>query len=271
MSHPRISVFAGTANGNARPVRIIEGQETLQARTNHQTGYDPIHDEIIAPNPFAQAILIFRGGANGDEAPLRMIQGPNTLLDYTDSASVDPVNGEIYTAQMRTNAILVFSRVPAGNRAPVRIIRGPQTQLDSPMRVAIDPVNNLIAVTSYKRLLVFNRTDNGDVAPKWVIEGPHARVYNTIIQTPIFYPEGKKIFVAGNPLTPDNGVVSVWKYGDNGDVAPWAIIKSSATTRLKKSNGSMALNPKAKEVMVLGGEVGLTERILVFDVPELFQ
>ena len=273
MSQPRISVFAGTANGNAIAVRNIEGQATLQARTNHEMAVDEIHDEIVAPNPFAQAILFYRGSADGNEAPIRVIQGPKTLLDYTDDVTVDAVHGEVYTAQLRTNAVLVYSREPGGNEAPIRIIHGPKTKLESPQRVAVDPIHNLLAVASPKRILVFNRTDNGDVAPQWDIEGPHADVHTEIIRTPIFYPEGKELFVAGNPKVHGNGVaVAVWKYGDTGDVAPWAYIKSSPTTGLIRSNGGMAINFAAKEVMVMGGKVSSgAERILIFHVPELFQ
>jgi len=66
--------------------------------------------------------------------------------------------------------------------------------------------------------------------------------------------------------------IAVWKYGDDGDVAPWAVIKSSPTTRLTTlTNGGVAINPEAKEVMALAGEVYGSERILVFRAPELFQ
>lgn len=201
MSQPRIAAFAGTANGNEPPLRTISGQATLQGRTNHQMAFDEVHDEIIVPNPFAQALLFFRGGANGEEAPVRTIVGPKTLLNYTDNVAVDTVNGEVYTAQRRTNSIFVYSRVPAGDVPPVRILHGPKTRLDRPYRIGIDPVNNLMAVTTSEGILIFNRTDQGDVAPKWVIAGPHADIHQSdIIRTPILYPEGKKIIVAGSPV-----------------------------------------------------------------------
>jgi hypothetical protein len=273
VSEPGISAFAGTANGNAAPTRQIKGQATLQARTNHEMAVDSVHDEIVAPNPFAQAILFFRGGASGNEAPIRIIQGPKTLLDYTDDVTVDMVHNEVITAQERTNAILVFRREPGGNVAPIRILHGPKTKLDSPQRVSVDPVNNLLAVTSPERVLVFDRTANGDVAPKWDIEGSNADVHTSMIRTPILYPDGKELIVAGNPRVHGNGVaVAVWKYGDTGNVAPWAVIRSSPTTRLIRSNGSIAVNFEAKELMVMGGQVSSgAERILVFDVPELFR
>lgn len=265
-------MFAGSANGNAIAKRTIEGQATLQARTNHQIGIDSMHDEIVAPNPFAQAILFFRGGASGEEAPLRIIQGPKTKLVYVDNVAVDPVHGEVIAAQTLTDAVLVFSRERGGDVAPIRILHGPRTKLDHPWKAAVDPVNNLIAVTAKDRILFFNRTDDGDVAPKWIIEGPQLRAMTPRVLTPVLYPQGKKIFVSMRVQQGTRAAIAVWKYGDNGDVAPWAVIKSSPTTRLTTlTNGGMAINPEAKEVMALAGEVYGSERILIFRAPGLFQ
>jgi hypothetical protein len=272
VSHPRISVFAGSANANASATRTIEGQATLQARTNHQIGIDSIHDEIVAPNPFAQAILFFRGGANGEEAPVRIIQGPKTKLVYVDNVAVDATHGEVVAAQTLTDSVLVFNREPGGDVAPIRILHGPKTKLDHPWKASVDPVNNLIAVTTKRSILIFNRTDNGDVAPKWVIEGPKLRAMTPRVLTPVLYPEGKKIFVTMRVKQANSAAIAVWKYGDDGDVAPWAIIKSSPTTRLTTlTNGGVAINPEAKEIMALAGEVYGSERILIFRAPELFQ
>ena len=44
---------------------------THLSRTTHGIAYDTTHDEIVAPNPLAAAIVIFRGGASGEEAPVR--------------------------------------------------------------------------------------------------------------------------------------------------------------------------------------------------------
>lgn len=253
-------------------MRTIEGQATLQARTTHDIGIDTVHDEIVVPNPFAQAILFFRGGARGEEPPIRIIQGPKTMLGYTDNVTVDPIHNEVFVAQFRTDAILVFRRDAGGDVAPVRIIHGPKTRLDRPVRLSVDPVNNILAVTSMAGLWVFNRTDQGDVAPRAVIAGPKTGIggANALIMKPLVYPEGKKIFVAGGSKFSKDGVrrgrVAVWKYGDNGDMAPWAVIPGSPITKLGHTNGGVALNPADEEVMVLSGG-----GVLVFHAPELFQ
>ena len=95
MAHPQIATFARLAEGSEAPIRRIAGQETLLGRTIHAIHYDEIHDEIVVPNPFAQAILTFRGGADGEEAPIRVIQGDRTQLRNSSGVVLDPVNNEI--------------------------------------------------------------------------------------------------------------------------------------------------------------------------------
>ncbi len=262
MSYPRISVFAGSANGNANPTRVIEGQDTLQARTSHDISVDPIHDEIATPNPFAQAILFFHAGAKGDEAPIRVIQGPKTMLDYSDNVTLYPVHREAYVAQLMNDAILVFRSDVGGDVAPIRIIHGPKTKLDRPVRVSVDPINNLLAASTIDGLLLYNRTDNGDVAPKWIISGPKTGLGVPVgTRKVIFSPEGKKIIGMGRTGRTRKGqpFLGVWNYGDNGDIAPWAIMPNTQAY-------SMDLNSAAKELITVD-----RGKLVVYHMPELFQ
>jgi len=240
---------------------------------------DTIHDEIVVPNRNAEAILFFRAGASGEEPPIRVIQGPKTKLGYTDNVTVDPIHNEVFTAQSRKNAILVFKRDVGGNVAPIRIIHGPKTKLSGPWRVAVDPINDLLVVVNwrdpYKGILVFKRTDNGNVAPQAFISGPKTGITPGIREAMpsmvTLYPKGKKMFV---PITgtfnrsgTSPGFIGIWKYTDDGDVAPWAVIKGSAT-ELNTPFGGVALNPEAKEIMVLDIE---EHKLLVYRIPELFE
>ena len=271
MSYPRISVFAGSANGTASPTRVIEGQDTLQARTSHDISVDSIHDEIAVPNPFAQAILFFSGGAKGAEGPIRIIQGPKTMLNYSDNVTLDPVHREAYVAQLMNDAILVFRSDMGGDVAPIRVIHGPKTKLDRPVRVSVDPVNNLMAVTTIQGVWLFNRTDSGDVAPRSMISGPKTGlgvVFGT--RKVIFSPQGKKIIATGRSGGAPTGelfsrapgskpFIGIWNYGDNGDIAPWGIMPDTAAY-------SMDLNPAAKELITVD-----RGKLVVFRMPELFQ
>lgn len=286
MSQPRISAYASLANGNAQPTRVIQGAKTLQARTSHYIAVDSVHDELAVPNPFAQAILVFRGGAIGNEAPLRIIQGPKTLLSSVDNVAVDAVHRELFTASFPNDSIMVYRGDATGDVEPIRILRGPKTQLDRPIRVEVDPINNLIAVMNDRALLVFNRTDSGDVAPKWVISGPKTGIgtRNGTRDLKLF-PEGKKI-IAGGSIRPPRGArsaersggsgedeqgffragerfIGVWKYGDTGDVSPWAVLNYSPVTLIPGSR--MALNPEGGD-LIIGGD----GRVSVYHLPEIF-
>ena len=284
MSQPRISAYASSADGNAQPTRVIQGPKTLQARTSHYIAVDSVHDELAVPNPFAQAILVFRGGAVGNEAPLRVIQGPKTLLSSIDNVAVDPVHRELMTASFPNDSVLVFRSDANGDVAPIRILHGPKTQLDRPIRVEVDPTNNLIAVMNDHALLVFNRTDSGDVAPKWVLSGPKTGIgtRNGTRDLKLF-PEGKEI-IAGGSIRPPRGArssepagedeqgffragqrfIGVWKYGDTGDVAPWALLNYSPVTKIPGSR--MALNPEGRD-LIIGGD----GKVAVYHLPEVFQ
>ena len=99
MSHPQIAAFARLANGGAKPVRAIAGQNTLFTRTIHDMAYDAVHDEILVPSFYAFAILTFRGDATGDVAPVRKIFGPSTGLLNTQAVAVDGVHGEVFVPQ----------------------------------------------------------------------------------------------------------------------------------------------------------------------------
>ena len=146
--------------------------------TMHAIAYDPMHDEIIVPQIFAQGILVFRGGINGEEAPLRYIQGPLTQLQDPDHVEVDPVNDEIFVPQH--GHIFVYPRQATGNVAPIRILAGPHTGMGGgDQGVRVDPVHDLLIVSDSvvdgsdtgARILIFNRTDQGDVKPRAVIGG----------------------------------------------------------------------------------------------------
>ena len=263
---------------------MIQGPKTLQARTSHYIAVDAVHDELAVPNPFAQAILTFRGGAMGNEAPIRVIQGPKTLLSADDNVAVDPVHRELITASFPADSILVYRSDANGDVEPIRVLRGPKTQLDRPIRVEIDPINNLIAVMNDHALLVFNRTDSGDVAPKWIIEGPKTGIgtRNGTRDLKLF-PDGKKI-IAGASFRPPRGsrsgeanaedeqgffragqrFIGVWKYGDTGDVSPWAVLNYSPITKIPGSR--MALNPEGAD-LIIGGD----GRVSVYHLPEIFR
>ena len=97
MNHPQVAAFAREAKQNAIPTRKIEGQLSRLGRTVHDMMFDAIHDELVVPSPFAQAVLTFRGGADGEEPPIRIIQGPRTQIVAErgmDKVTIDAINNQ---------------------------------------------------------------------------------------------------------------------------------------------------------------------------------
>jgi hypothetical protein len=253
VANPRIAIFARLANGNKAPVRVIEGGKTRLARTSHAIAFDDRNDEIVVPNPFAEAVLFFRGSASGDEAPVRAIQGPRTLLEDNDELALDTVHGEVIVPTRQ--AILVFSRSANGDVAPLRIIAGPRTRLNRARGIAVDPINNIIAVGNRdpNGILIFNRTDQGDVSPRRIIAGPKTGIYatkgfsvNPARRQLIATVEARGVQVNRNL---GESFVGVWNYTDNGDVAPRAILKGPSTMLIAPRGA--VLNLKDQEMYVI--------------------
>jgi hypothetical protein len=234
---------------------------THLSRTTHGIAYDTAHDEIIAPNPLAAAVVIFRGGATGEEAPIRTIQGARSGLSRPETVAVDETHNELIVGDPGDRRVLVYKRDADGDAAPLRTIQGPKTKLLQVVGVAVDPKRDLLVVSSYSRLpggvtglLIFGRTDQGDVAPRRVIAGPKTGI--TRLRQIALDPETGKIFAAviNNEYLPpydvdkpraglaaDVDLPSPWNTGtegfigvwddekDDGDAPPRSIVKGRST------------------------------------------
>src|SRR5438034_1113703 len=88
---------------------------THLSRTTHGIAYDTTHDEIVAPNPLAAAIVVFRGGATGEEAPIRTIQGPRSGLSRPETVAVDETNNELFVGDPGDRRVLVYRREADGD------------------------------------------------------------------------------------------------------------------------------------------------------------
>jgi hypothetical protein len=296
---PRISVFARLANGNVAPKRVIEGQATNLSRTMHGIAYDAIHDEIVIPVALSGAVLVFKADAAGEVPPLRAIQGTRTRLVRPHTVAVDPVNNEILTADPSSRAIFVFDRTASGNVAPKRVISGERTGLLDIVGLDVDPIRNVVVAASRKGngdkvgLFVFDRLASGDVAPKQFIGGPNSKLAH--FRQVAIDPATGNIFLAqqntrmkqmeayvldkpreGFKVKDDDdddsdsgrldqmGFIAVYAPDDNGDIPPRAIIKGPGI-RLAGAAG-VALNPKKKEIITVGGNGFQT-----FLLPEFFR
>jgi len=234
---------------------------THLSRTTHGIAYDATHDEIVAPNPLAAAVVIFRGGAVGEEAPIRTIQGARTGLSRPETVAVDEKNDELFVGDPGDRRVLVYKRDADGDAKPLRAIQGPKTKLLQVVGIGVDPNRDVLVVSTYSRLpggvtglLVFGRTDDGDVAPRRVIAGPRSGI--TRLRQIALDPETGKIYAAvinneylppydiDHPrrgLDPNVDLPSPWNTGtegfigvwddekDDGDVPPRSLIKGRST------------------------------------------
>jgi hypothetical protein len=293
-------VFARAANGNVAPKRVIEGQATNLSRTMHGIAYDNLHDEIVIPVALGGAVLVFKADASGEVPPLRIIQGTRTRLVRPHTVAVDPVNNEILTADPSSRAIFVFDRMSNGNVSPKRVISGENTGLLDIVGLDVDPIRNVIVASSRKGngdkvgIFVFDRLANGDVAPKQFIGGPNSKLahfrqvaidpgtgniflaqQNTRMKQMEAYVldkprEGFKAKEDDDDDDSDSGrldqlgFIAVYAPDDNGDIPPRAIIKGPGI-RLAGAAG-VALNPKKKEIITVGGNGFQT-----FLLPEFFR
>jgi hypothetical protein len=265
VAHPQIAAFARLANGGQTPTRRIYGQASKLSRTMHDIRYNHVDDEIIVPNPFANAILFFRGGADGQEAPARIIQGPNTQLAGPQRLDIDVVHRELFVPS--GGGVLVFPLDGSGDVPPKRVLRGPDTQ-GAGGSIAVDPINNLMALPGRDQsIVIFERTASGNAKPLRVIRGPNTQI-DRINQMQI-YPEGKLVIVAmpgvQGEMEPPRVFVGMWSLDDNGDVPPkWTI--NGPQTGLKKPF-AVAINPEHKEIYVTDMRLN---GVMTFSVPEVF-
>jgi DNA-binding beta-propeller fold protein YncE len=272
VAQPRIAAYASTADKNAVPSRIIEGQNTRLNRTVHAIAYDEQHDEIVVQSNIGQALLTFRGAANGNEAPIRIIQGPKTLLRDPQSIFIDPVNNEIYALNMGTDdTLLVFDRTAQGDVAPKRVLKSPGAIGGVG---AADPVSNLLFLSGRGNgVLVYNRTASGNDRPLRNIGGGPVSGISRPGRIVVYPPTNKLVVTsaagqgvrdeASGDVAP-RAYAAVFDQDDSGDVAPqWTVAKGY----LYMPRG-LTLDPKRKTVIVSDK---YKNSVMTFSLPEMFE
>ena len=237
----------------------------MLGRTMHGIDYDEVHDEIVVPQQFGQAILVFKGSTRGEAPPARVIQGSKTMLTALDRLAVDPHNDEIYVPE--GDRVLVFDRNANGNVAPKRVL-GPGPGFTSAGSVVIDHTRNLLIVGSNVRsggesgaaqLAIFDRTASGSASPKRVITGVKARLGEAGNMR--VYPEGGLIFVIQQA-----GYVGVWSIDDNGEVPPRFTV-GGPKGMLRKPRG-LDLDPAHNAVIVSDKDLNA---VLTYEMPQIFK
>jgi len=147
---PSITTYAGSANGDVKPLRTIQGDKT---RLDFPMGLsdDPANNEFAVANNGDNSVLIFARTAEGNTAPLRALSGPKTGINRPMGVAIDPVNNEIWVSNFIDHSALVFDRKASGNVAPKRTIRTapagtPSPGFGNPQAVAYDSKRDQILV-----------------------------------------------------------------------------------------------------------------------------
>jgi DNA-binding beta-propeller fold protein YncE len=177
-----ILTFAGGAEGETPPVRVIQGSST-RLEAPDRVAVDAVNNEIFVPE--GDRILVFDRMGNGNVAPKRALEGPDVGRGL-DALAIDPVNNLLIVgvggggrAAGAGTRFLVFDRTANGNVKPKMTIRGPRA-LGGPF--AVYPPRKLIFATNRpvdealagddSYLGVWSYEKESDGPPLWTIGGP---------------------------------------------------------------------------------------------------
>ena len=181
---PKVMVYRKDANGNDKPIRVLEGEHTklydthgivLDVKKNLMfvgTWGNASDYKVAGTGKFyPPSINVYPLDASGDTPPLRVIQGSRTQLDWAGGMSLDPDNGNLYVANDVGNSILVFRETDQGNVAPARVIKGNKTGLSHPAGISVDLKNKEVWVSNMgnSSATCYSLTANGNAAPSRTI------------------------------------------------------------------------------------------------------
>ncbi len=147
---PSITVFSGDAKGDAKPLRVLQGDRT---RLDFPMGLgdDPEHNEFALANNGDNSVLVFSRAASGNVAPIRSIAGGKTELNRPMGVAIDTHNNEIWVSNFGDHTALVFDRNANGDVPPKRVIRTapagtPSPGFGNPQAVAYDSKREQVLV-----------------------------------------------------------------------------------------------------------------------------
>jgi DNA-binding beta-propeller fold protein YncE len=173
-----VLTFAGNADGNVPPKRIIMGPKT-QLKNTEALAVDPVHGEIFVPAGGSRdtdtRILVFPRAANGDVEPIRILE----LESRPSRVGVDPVHNLLIVSG--GPELRIYDRTASGKAKPRSVIKMPASMGErSTGLLAVNPNNGMVFVTvrggerhdPEDFVGVWSVFDNGEVYPRWTIGGP---------------------------------------------------------------------------------------------------
>ena len=147
---PSITVYPSVANGDAAPIRRIQGSRT-GLDWPMSLDVDVQHGEIAVANNGDSSIRVFRRTASGNAAPIRVIKGPHTGIRGPMGVAFDVKHDEMWVANYGDHTALVFGRTVTGDAVPARVLRNapagsPTVGFGNPGAVAYDSKRDEILV-----------------------------------------------------------------------------------------------------------------------------
>jgi DNA-binding beta-propeller fold protein YncE len=119
---PSITVYPLDANGDATPLRVLQGQKT-QLDWAGGMALDPERGELYVSDDLGHSILVFRENDNGNVSPARTLKGPKTGLKNPTGVSIDSKNKELWVSNLGNSSATCYSLTASGNTPPLRTIR----------------------------------------------------------------------------------------------------------------------------------------------------
>jgi DNA-binding beta-propeller fold protein YncE len=260
---PSIVVHRADAEGNAEPVRVIQGPK---AQLNWPTGIsvDPDRGEVYVANAAGDSINVFSTSQQGDVAPIRQIKGPKTLLRNPNGVSVDTVNGEVWVANFGNHTATAYKRDANGNAEPVRVIRSaplnaPTTLISNPYMIAFDSRRDEVLVpncVAQPRISAFSSLADKNAVPTRIIEGQKTHLNRTVHA--IGYDEIHDEIVVQSNI---GQAILTFRGGANGEEAPIRVIQGPKT--MLRDPQTIFLDPVNNEIYALN--MGTDDTLLVYD------
>lgn len=239
----KVAVYRRLANGDEKPLRIIQGPNTglsdphgifVDAQNGEMfvANHDSYHEVLTGQDdPNAVTALIARGTVTAEALA-------------TARRDLRPSKGRFVEP-----SISVHSRTAENDAAPLRVIRGPKTELSLPMKIFVDTVHDelFVANSGTSSILVFSRTASGDVAPIRKIQGPTTRLKKPV---GLFVDTKNDEVWATNP---EEHTATVYKRDAEGDAAPLRIIRAApdgAPAPGIGNPGGIAYDPIRQQILV---------------------
>jgi hypothetical protein len=112
-SNGQVLIFDRTANGNAKPLRVLNGPHSMIHRTGLITVYPPTKTILVglpsneksSPNNF---VGVWKETDDGDVPPRWMIGGPNQLLRQVRGITVVPKQKEVVVSDKYVDAVMTY-------------------------------------------------------------------------------------------------------------------------------------------------------------------